>query len=138
MRNLLQRFAIFMQGRYGTDKLNNFLFGVFLALWIINVFVFNRTASYILDGIMLLIIALTFFRMFSRNITARSAENRKFLPVYNAVTGWFKLTYNRIKDRKDYKYLKCPVCKAQLRVKNKKGNHTVRCPRCGSQFDKKI
>lgn len=83
-------------------------------------FVWNRVARYIIDGIMLLIIVLICFRMFSRNIVARSAENRKFLPIYNAVTGWFRLTFKKIRDRKDYRYIKCPVCKAQLRVRNKK------------------
>ena len=113
MRGLFNRFANFMQGRYGTDKLNNTLWVLLLILWFVNIFVWNRVARYIIDGIMLLIIVLICFRMFSRNIVARSAENRKFLP-------------------------KCPVCKAQLRVRNKKGNHTVRCPKCGSEFNKKI
>ena len=138
MRNFFQKIAIFMQGRYGTDKLNNSLFVLFFALWIVNIFVFNRTVSYIIDAFELLLIGVIIFRSLSRNITARSAENRKFLPIYNAVTGWFKLTYNKIKDHKDYRYIKCPMCKAQLRVKNRKGNHTVRCPRCGSEFNKKI
>lgn len=138
MRSFFQKIAIFMQGRYGTDKLNNTLFVLFFVLWIVNIFVFNRVASYIIDIFELLVIALIIFRALSRNITARSAENRKFLPVYNAVVGWFKLTFKKFKDRKNYRYVKCPVCKAQLRVKNKKGNHTVRCPRCGSEFNKKI
>lgn len=137
MRGLFNRFANFMQGRYGTDKLNNALWVLLLILWFVNIFVWNRVARYIIDGIMLLVIVLICFRMFSRNIVARSAENRKFLPIYNAVTGWFKLTFKKIRDRKDYRYIKCPVCKAQLRVRNKKGNHTVRCPKCGSEFNKK-
>lgn len=120
MRGLFNRFANFMQGRYGTDKLNNALWVLLLILWFVNIFVWNRVARYIIDGIMLLIIVLICFRMFSRNIVARSAENRKFLPIYNAVTGWFKLTFKKIRDRKDYRYIKCPVCKAQLRVRNKK------------------
>ena len=93
MRGLFNRFANFMQGRYGTDKLNNALWVLLLILWFVNIFVWNRVARYIIDGIMLLIIVLICFRMFSRNIVARSAENRKFLPIYNAVTGWFKLTF---------------------------------------------
>lgn len=138
MRNLMQKFLIFMQGRYGTDKLNHSLFVLFLVLWFVNIFVFNRTASLIIYIVELLVAGLIVFRSLSRNIVARSAENRKFLPIYNAVTGWFKLTYKKIKDRKHYRYIKCPMCKAQLRVKNKKGKHTVRCPRCGSEFDKTI
>ena len=105
MRGLFNRFANFMQGRYGTDKLNNALWVLLLILWFVNIFVWNRVARYIIDGIMLLIIVLICFRMFSRNIVARSAENRKFLPIYNAVTGWFKLTFKKIRDRKDYRYI---------------------------------
>lgn len=138
MKNLLQKLAAFMQGRYGTDKLNNTLLALFFLIYLVNIFVFSFTATIILNLIELALLGIIVFRSLSYNITARSAENRKFLPVYNAVTGWFKLTFKRIKDHKDYRYLKCPVCKAQLRVKNKKGNHTVHCPRCGSEFNKKI
>lgn len=138
MRGLMQKFANFMQGRYGTDKLNNFLFVLFIVIWIVNIFVFNFYATLVLDVLQLAVIALFVFRSLSRNITKRSAENRKFAPVYDAVVGWFKLSWKKFRDRKEYKYLKCPVCKAQLRVKNKKGTHTVRCPKCGSEFEKKI
>ena len=58
--------------------------------------------------------------------------------IFDSVKNWFTLTQKKFRDRKDFRYIKCPVCKAQLRVKNKKGNHVVRCPRCGSEFDKKI
>lgn len=127
-----------MQGRYGTDKLNNFLFVVFLVLWFINIFVFALVPTLIIDAFEIAVIVIIIFRSLSRNIAKRSAENRAFLPLYNAVTGWFKLTGKKIRDRKEYRYLKCPVCKAQLRVRNVKGKHRVRCPKCGSEFDKKI
>ena len=78
------------------DKLNNALWVLLLILWFVNIFVWNRVARYIIDGIMLLIIVLICFRMFSRNIVARSAENRKFLPIYKEVTGWFKMTFKKI------------------------------------------
>ena len=138
MRGLLQKFAIFMQGRYGTDTLNNCLLGSVLVLWLVNIFVFNFTATLIIDLIQFAVVGLIIFRSLSKNITKRSAENRKFLPFYNKVKNWCALTWKKFKDRKDYRYLRCPVCKAQLRVKNKKGNHTVRCPKCGSEFNKKI
>ena len=122
MRNLMQKFAVFMQGRYGTDQFSRFLLGVAL----------------VMVAFEIAIIVITVFRSLSRNISKRSAENRAFMPVYNAVAGWFKLTYKKIRDRKEYRYLKCPICKAQLRVRNVKGKHRVHCPKCGSEFDKKI
>ena len=127
-----------MQGRYGTDKLNNFLLVDFLVLWFINIFVFALVPTLIIDAFEIAVIVIIIFRSLSRNIGKRSAEIRAFLPFYNAVTGWFKLTGKKIRDRKEYRYLKCPICKAQLRVRNVKGKHRVRCPKCGSEFDKKI
>lgn len=138
MRNFMQRIAIFMQGRYGNDKFNNFLYVVFFVLWFINILVWNRTASLVIDLLMLVVLAYTLFRTLSRNINKRSLENRTFMKVYDGVKNWFSITQKKFRDRKDFRYIKCPICKAQLRVKNKKGNHVVRCPRCGSEFDKKI
>lgn len=138
MRNFFEKFMIFMQGRYGMDSLNGFIFVLSFVIWTVNIFVFNRLAHYIIMVVQLLLVALFIFRMLSRNVTMRSAENRRFQKVYEPVKNWVQLTYKRIRDRKDYRYLKCPVCKAQLRVKNIKGRHNVRCPKCRSEFEKKI
>ena len=138
MRNFFERFMMFMQGRYGMDSLNGFILVLSFVIWTVNIFVFNRLAHYIIMVVQLLLVALFIFRMLSRNVTMRSAENRRFPKVYEPVKNWVQLTYKRIRDRKDYRYLKCPVCKAQLRVKNIKGRHNVRCPKCRSEFEKKI
>lgn len=138
MRNFFEKFMMFMQGRYGMDSLNGFILVLSFVIWTVNIFVFNRLAHYIIMVVQLLLVALFIFRMLSRNVTMRSAENRRFQKVYEPVKNWVQLTYKRIRDRKDYRYLKCPVCKAQLRVKNIKGRHNVRCPKCKSEFEKKI
>ncbi|MBQ1353510.1 MAG: hypothetical protein IIY42_01555 [Ruminococcus sp.] len=138
MRNFFEKFMMFMQGRYGMDSLNGFILVLSFVIWTVNIFVFNRLAHYIIMVVQLLLVALFIFRMLSRNVTMRSAENRRFQKVYEPVKNWVQLTYKRIRDRKDYRYLKCPVCKAQLRVKNIKGRHNVRCPKCRSEFEKKI
>lgn len=138
MRNFFERFMMFMQGRYGMDSLNGFILVLSFVIWTVNIFVFNRLAHYIIMVVQLLLVALFIFRMLSHNVTMRSAENRRFQKVYEPVKNWVQLTYKRIRDRKDYRYLKCPVCKAQLRVKNIKGRHNVRCPKCRSEFEKKI
>ena len=138
MRNFFEKIMIFMQGRYGMDSLNGFILVLSFVIWTVNIFVFNRLVHYIIMVVQLLLVALFIFRMLSRNVTMRSAENRRFQKVYEPVKNWVQLTYKRIRDRKDYRYLKCPVCKAQLRVKNIKGRHNVRCPKCRSEFEKKI
>ena len=138
MRNFFEKFMMFMQGRYGMDSLNGFILVLSFVIWTVNIFVFNRLAHYIIMVVQLLLVALFIFRMLSRNVTMRSAENRRFQKVYEPVKNWVQLTYKRIRDRKDYRYLKCPVCKAQLRVRNQKGEHGVRCPKCRGDFRVKI
>ena len=137
MRNFLYKLQVFMQGRYGNDELNITLLVVALILALVSRFTFG-ISRLILTILELALLCIMIFRIFSRNIYKRSYENRKFLPVYTAVTGWFKLTYKRFRDGRTHRYYKCPKCKAQLRVKNVKGKHTIRCPKCGNQFKKKI
>ena len=134
----MSRFIEFMQGRYGFDTLNKFLLGAAITLAVVNLFVFNIIARTILMVIELACLGWFAFRFLSRNITGRSHENRIFEKFFNPVKNFFVLSYKKIRDRKDYRYIKCPFCKAQLRVRNKKGRHTVRCPKCGREFRKKI
>lgn len=137
---------MFMQGRYGMDTLNGFLIGVEIVLWFANMFVnlFMRlsVSKLIVVAVFWLIeagiIALVVFRALSRNINMRSKENRTFRKVFDPVKDWVKFQIKKFRERKDYKYLKCPMCKAQLRVKNQKGEHGVRCPKCGNTFKTKI
>lgn len=138
MMNFLQRLQVFMQGRYGLDTLNKFLIGLSFVLNIINIFVFNRLAHFIILLVIMLVVALLVFRVLSRNIVGRSAENRAFLKVYEPVKKWITFNIRRFKDRETYRYRKCPACKASLRVRNKKGVHTVRCPKCKYEFKTKI
>ena len=134
----MSRFIEFMQGRYGFDTLNKFLLGAAITLAVVNLFVFNIIARTILMVIELACLGWFAFRFLSRNITGRSHENRVFEKFFNPVKNFFVLSYKKIRDRKDYRYIKCPACKAQLRVKNKKGRHTVRCPKCSNEFKKTI
>ena len=134
----MSRFIEFMQGRYGFDTLNKFLLGAAITLAVVNLFVFNIIARTILMVIELACLGWFAFRFLSRNITGRSHENRIFEKFFNPVKNFFVLSYKKIRDRKDYRYIKCPFCKAQLRVRNKKGRHTVRCPKCNKEFRKKI
>ena len=138
MRNFMYKISAFMQGRYGMDELNITLLVLSIIISIVSRFVFNIPARLILTAVSLGLMALVVFRLLSRNIYGRSAENRKFKPAFDAVTGWFKLTYKKFRDGRTHRYYKCPNCKAQLRVKNIKGTHTIRCPKCGNKFEKKI
>lgn len=136
MRNLMYKFNMFMQGRYGFDQLNLGL--IILSIVVDILFGFFPFPLSLLKVSSLGLLIWAIFRALSKNIYKRSQENRKFLPFYNKIADWFKLTYKKFRDGKTHRYYKCPHCKASLRVKYLKGTHTIKCPKCSKQFQKKI
>ena len=127
-----------MQGRYGIDELNVFLLILSAVLNIVSRFIFSWVVRLIIRLIALALLVIAVLRFLSRDVEARSRENKLVKPVLGAIGGWFSLTYKRFRDGRTHRYYKCPACKAQLRVKNVKGKHTIRCPKCGHRFDKTI
>ena len=133
-----QRIRMFMQGRYGMDSLNGCILIVAGILWLVNLFVRPLVPSLVLWATESGLVALAVVRSLSRNINMRALENRRFQKIYHPVRDWVQLQIRKFKERKEYKYLKCPFCKAQLRVRNQKGDHGVRCPKCRGEFKIKI
>ena len=138
MMRFFQKIAVFMQGRYGMDALNGFILALAGVCWLANIFVWAFVPSMILWGVEMALLVLAVLRMLSRNINMRALENRRFQKIYTPVKEWVQLQIRKFRERKDYKYLKCPTCKAQLRVRNQKGDHGVRCPKCRTEFRVKI
>ena len=134
----MNKFMRFMQGRYGFDTLNGFLFILALLVHIANIFVWGYIPSIVLYAVSTAFMGWAIFRSLSRNINMRSRENRIFRKAYDPVKKWALFRIRKFKERKDFKYIKCPACKAQLRVKNQKGQHGVRCPKCRYEFKVKI
>lgn len=134
----MNKFMRFMQGRYGFDTLNGFLFILALLVHIANIFVWGYIPSIVLYAVSTALMGWAIFRSLSRNINMRSRENRIFRKAYDPVKKWALFRIRKFRERKDFKYIKCPACKAQLRVKNQKGQHGVRCPKCRYEFKVKI
>jgi len=127
----LQRF---FYGRNGNDHLNTAIFVVvliFMALQLV-------TGLAIFMYIYYICIAVYFYRALSRNISKRQTENAWFMSKTGGIRKEAKLIRNRFKDRKTYKYLKCPNCKKHLRVPRGKGNIKIRCSQCHLEFFKKV
>ncbi len=120
-----------MAGRYGADSLYYFLLILYFALFVLNLFV----GSAILVLLMYALPVVIIFRMLSRNVEKRRAENEKFLALRDRVTKSFRLARNRVRERKTHVYKKCPSCKAMLRFTRKPGKHTATCPRCHQPFE---
>ena len=131
-----QKFAQFMAGRYGADEFSRFLSVAALIILIVSMFL-GTMAQSILFVLALATLIYSYVRVFSRKIQARRAENYKYLAQRNKVTGWFKLQKDKWSQRKEYKFFKCPSCKAVLRVPKGKGKIRIVCKKCGTAFEKK-
>ena len=123
--------ARFMYGRYGIDKLYYFYFAIYFILVLIGMLSDIAIIYAITNVASTALLIYMFFRVFSRNISKRYAENQRFEKHWNKVTGFFKLQKNKYRDRKTHVYRKCKHCKAVLRLPKRKGKHTTTCPRCG-------
>ena len=119
-----------MLGRYGQDELGKFILSLSLILLVINLFV--KTAA--LSAAALVLIIYSYYRIFSRDISARYAENKKFLTSLDPLRRKFFSSKNKYDNRKVYKYIKCPKCKFEMKVPKNKGKIRVTCKKCGEKF----
>ena len=128
-----EKFRRFMACRYGNDALNQFLGVLCLALFVVSML--TRIGVFYWLGLALLIYEM--FRMFSRNISARTAENYKFYTAQENCRRWWRGVRAQWTNRKLYHYYRCPKCRQKLRVPKGRGRIQISCPRCGTQFIKK-
>lgn len=128
-----EKFIRFMAGRYGADQLSRFLSFLALALIVLNLF-FRSKVLWVL-GIAALI--LTYVRMFSKNFEKRRRENERYLRLKYQLTGSVRNWADRLKQRRDYVFFRCPSCRAMLRVPRGKGKIRVTCRKCGNAFERK-
>lgn len=123
----------FMQGRNGADELSSVSSIVVIVLLLLSLF--TRWSIFYILGLALMI--YMYFRMFSRNIAKRRAENQKFLNLrYNVVVAWNKKK-NQFAQRKTHRFFKCPSCKQKVRVPKGRGKICITCPKCKTEFIKK-
>ena len=138
--NFLQRIANalsrFMYGRNGADRLGLAMIWTALVLDIINIFL--RQSAPLLYSIIGtaagIIVILALFRMFSRNLEKRRAENARFMekvwwPVSRRIAG-----KKQQRMDKEHRYFTCPGCGAVCRVPKGKGRIVITCPRCGNEI----
>jgi len=125
-----------MYGRYGMDELSRFLTYAGLLVLLVSMFL-TQTVKMAAFIIAVAIIIFTYYRTFSKNFEKRRAENARYLGRRQRISAWFRLRRDMWKQRKDFKFFKCPSCKAVLRVPKGKGKLRVVCKKCGTAFEKK-
>ncbi|MCR5295096.1 MAG: hypothetical protein K6E30_08020 [Lachnospiraceae bacterium] len=128
----------FMMGRYGMDDLNRFLYGTFIVLFLLELLIPIARVKMVLNIANTLVIFIELFRMLSRNISKRYAENLKFLDLTAGIRRAFRINKKKFDDRKDYRYFKCPGCGQEVRVPKGKGHVRITCPKCRASFEKKV
>lgn len=126
----------FMQGRYGVDQFSRFLLILgLIAVFVSSVFMDNIVGiAFYMSGWALLIYC--YFRIFSRNVQKRYAENQVFLMRTYKVRVFFQKQINIWQQRRTHHIYTCPSCRQKIRIPRGKGRIEVRCPKCGTTFIK--
>lgn len=127
-----EKFMRFMQGRYGNDQFNRFLMIVAMVLLILSVFGLD-----LLYFIAIAVMVYAYFRMFSKQIYKRSAENQKYLQYEWKVKVKLQKKKSQLQQSKTHRIYKCPNCKQKIRVPKGRGRIAITCRKCGHEFIKK-
>ena len=94
-----------MIGRYGIDKLWSVLLIFFFVITLLaNAFYkVSKITYYAIEIMAFVLVVFAIFRVFSKNIEARRAENAKWLKFENSVKSFFKFQNDKFKQRKTHK-----------------------------------
>ena len=128
--------ARFMQGRYGSDALGRFLVWAALILYVLGILIPSYVGG-LFSFLGLAALIYTLFRMFSRNTARRSAENTWFWNKTAKLRTAVSQARVRFKNRKEYKYFRCPKCHAWLKLNRGSGEGTLTCGKCKHAFKAK-
>ncbi len=126
-RDFMQRF---MAGRNGVDTLGKVSLYTSLILILLSGLLFKfPAAAAIVDFAGIALLIYSYFRMFSRNISKRYEENRRFQKRFQI--------FSKAASDRTHRYYKCPSCGQTIRVPKGKGKIEIKCPKCGSAFVKR-
>jgi len=129
---LKEKFIRFMSGRYGIDSFGKFTLILGVAALILS----GWFDSFIFSVLAWVCVIYSYFRIFSRNVYKRAAENQTWLNKTYKVRSWFARQKNSASQRKVYHIYKCPSCRQKIRIPKGKGKIEVRCPKCSTTFIK--
>ncbi len=128
---LIEKTKRWLSQRNGIDILGRDICYLSLLLNAMNLFIKSSYLSLLAQTGFL----YALYRAFSSNKVKRGIENRRYLThVYHMRDSYIVLK-NKVKDRKEHKYLRCPNCHQKLRVPKRQGKIEVHCPKCGRSFD---
>ena len=135
MRDAMARF---MYGRNGVDQLNIAMLWVSIGADLLATILMRQRNGLAYVGLALyygsvVLWVLVLFRMFSRNLYKRQAENQKWLQARSRRRSAAAAARARRAD-KEHRYFTCKQCKTICRVPVGKGKIIITCPKCGSEI----
>ena len=145
LEKLRYKLAGFMQGRNGMDDLAKAESGLIFALLIVSVILSLLPINPAGVAVALLVLEVTwialfvhmYFRMFSKNLTKRYAENQKYC-------NWrYRMVVKRSQKKKEWaqrgthKFCRCPQCRQKVRVPKGRGKICITCPKCRTEFTRR-
>jgi hypothetical protein len=134
MRNFLnkaaQKIRTFFYGRNGIDTLAKHSLIASLVVFLIYGFWPAGIVKILISLVSYALMIYSYFRMLSKNIYKRVAENKKY-------TGAINMAKTRWQQRKTHRFYRCPKCKTWLRVPKGRGKITITCVKCANKFDKR-
>ena len=122
----------FMQGRYGNDRLGQVMLGLALVCVVLSLFRIPFIST-----IGLVVLILTYYRMFSRQIARRTAENQKYLQLEWKLRAKLQKQKQSLAWRRTHRIYKCPNCRQKIRVPRNRGRIAISCRKCGTEFIRK-
>lgn len=125
-----------MAGRYGVDELSRFLTVAAMAMLVLSM-LFNNGLSLVFWILAIFSLVWGYFRMFSRNTDKRKGENNAYLTLRYAATRKITGIKQRLRQKRYYRFYKCPKCGVTTRVPKGKGKIRITCPKCGESFIRK-
>ena len=144
LQNALQKLRVaagrFMLGRNGMDQLNYALLWGYLIVCVARAIALALTRSafvgWAFDILTYIVLVVMGFRILSRNLPKRQAENMRWLDWWGRTK---RITDGAIKRHRDkeHKYYTCKQCGTVCRVPTGKGNIIITCPKCGAKIQAK-
>ncbi len=133
LRKLGFGFQRFMQGRNGVDDLAKMLNNITLVLLGLSIL----TGWLVFYVFALVLIVYTYFRIFSKNVPKRYAENQKYRNWRDDRARRRNKRKQEWQQRKIYCFFRCPMCKQRVRVPKGRGKICITCPKCKQEFVKR-
>jgi DNA-directed RNA polymerase subunit RPC12/RpoP len=125
----------FLEDRSGSDALSVTCVVIAAILIVLGIaFPGVRTG---LNIFAILLLAYALWRISSKDVAARRAENEAFLKALGPVGRWTRSPKAEWKEARTYKHVRCSSCGQKIRVPRGKGHLRVTCPKCGQKFEVK-